>query len=181
MAAPQGRHASETERILSIAQRRADAAPVPVHEHQVTAAQSLAHFDQLDEDHLTYPAYDATDGYGTVPRYVALMCRVSLLTGTSSRFEFPGAWPLPVAPQVLALGLAVTAGTPLGEAMPGCWSLNAGTGEKCGNAMPPPHGDRNHFGPSGDEWTDESGTYCGGDVDCACWDHRQAAGSEAAS
>ena len=51
----------------------------------------------IDEDHLTYPAYDATDGYGTVPRYVAPMRRVSLLTGTSSfGSSFPGAWPLPV-------------------------------------------------------------------------------------
>jgi hypothetical protein len=104
------RHAGEVERILAIAQRRADSVPVPVQENPVTAKQAFQHVNRLDPGHLQYPAYDAADGYGSVPKYVALMQYVSRATGTDSRYEFPGAWPLPVAPEVRSRGLAITAG-----------------------------------------------------------------------
>ena len=182
------RHASsETERILDIARRRADAVPVPAPPvtRPVTAAQAADHIARLQ-----LPGSDLADGYGNIPAHIEYMRRVDHLTGTTTRYVFPGAWPLPVAPQVRTRGIdqrgmpvriAVTAGTPAGKPLAGCQSRNAGTGEKCGNATPPPHGDRNHFGPSGDEWTDESGTYCAGDVDCPCWDHRRAAGTGTAA
>lgn len=95
---PQPRHRDEIGRILGIAHHRADRVPVP----DPPAITSAAAFAQNTERiaQLPLPGCDASDGYGHIPAHVAYMRRVSYFTGTSSRFDFPAAWPLPVAPLV---------------------------------------------------------------------------------
>ena len=105
MGAARARHrGSEADRILSAAWQRASAVPQPPPPpgHPVTAAQASASLGRL-----RYPAPDVTDGYGGVPAYVAMMRVADVLTGTTSRYGYPAAWPLPVAPQARKRGLAI--------------------------------------------------------------------------
>ena len=100
------RHASgETERILDAARRRADAVPVPPppDSHPVTAAQVWQSLGRL-----RYPVPDSRDQYGRTPAYVAMMRVADVLTGTTSRYGYPAAHPVPVAPEVPDRGFAVT-------------------------------------------------------------------------
>lgn len=104
---PNGRHTGPqraswwTEgEILAVARRRADTVPVP----EPPAAPAVPAGQACRVGALRYPAYDAADGYGTVPQYVALMQQADRLTGTTSRYVFPAAWPLPVAPLVARRG-----------------------------------------------------------------------------
>lgn len=95
---PQPRHRDEIGRILGIAHHRADRVPVPDPPAITSAAAFARNAERIGQ--LPLPGYDASDGYGHIPAHVAYMRRVSYFTGTASRFDFPAAWPLPVAPLV---------------------------------------------------------------------------------